>query len=65
MVAFRKNEKLASMRAIPEFLDLSDDNEGDLLTGENREERKCMEEQIPKKRRKKKGHVSFELLDSM
>ena len=30
------------MCAIPEFLNLSDDDEEDLLTGENREERKRM-----------------------
>jgi len=39
-VTLRKKEKLASMCAIPEFLNLSDDDEEDLLTGENREERK-------------------------
>ena len=45
MVAFTKKEKLASMGAIQEFLDLPNDNEEDLLTGGNREERKCMAEQ--------------------
>ena len=54
MVALRKKEKLASTGAIPEFPNLSDDNEEDLLTSENREEIKCTAEQIPKKRRKKK-----------
>ena len=45
-IASRKKEKLASIGGIPEFPHSSDDNEEDLLTGENREERKHMAKQV-------------------